>query len=98
MTTSKRLHEEQHLHIAVERRHHRRPLQLDAGRAADEPPVHHEGLDDDRERNRRDREEDAAHPQGQEADRKAEQHADERGRRDLHHERRPVALNSATAV
>ena len=68
MHHQQRLHEEQHLHIAVERRRHRRPLQLDAGRAADEPPVRHDGLDDDRQRNRRDREEDAAHPQGQEAD------------------------------
>ena len=92
MTDQHRLHEKQHLHVTVERRRHRRPLQLDAGRTADEPPVHHDGLDDDRERNRRDREEDAAHPQGQQADAKAERHADDRGGRDLHHQRRPRRL------
>ncbi len=56
------------------------------------PPVHHARLDDDGQRDRRDREEDAAHPQRQEADRKAEQHADHSGCRDLYHERGPRRL------
>ena len=34
-----RLHEEQHLHIAVERQRDRRPRQLDTGRSADIAPV-----------------------------------------------------------
>src|SRR5207245_8604156 len=38
------------------------------------------------------REEDAAHTQGQEANAKTERHADRRGYRDLHHERRPRRL------
>ena len=42
------------------------------------------GLDDDRERDGRDREEDAPHAQGQQPDAEAEQAADHGGGRDLH--------------
>src|SRR3569833_1570670 len=82
-----RLHDEQHLYIAVERRHDRRPLQLDAGRSADEAPIRPCSLDDNRERDGGDREEDAAHPQRQQADAEAKQAADERSDRDLYTER-----------
>src|SRR5258708_35699233 len=75
--------------MAVEQFHHRRPLQLDADRAADISPVRHRRLDDDRQRNRRDRERDALHAQGQQADREAEQGVDGAGGAALNRQRRP---------
>src|SRR6476660_6849251 len=84
--------EKQHLHIVVEWLGHHRPLHLNAGRAADVSPIRYRRLDDNRQRDRRDREEDALHAQGQEA--KGEPHDGSDGGCgcDLHGKRRAKSL------
>ena len=90
--------DEQHLDVAVERRHDRRPDHLHAGGTADELPVDDQGLDDDGDGNGGDGKEDAAHPEREEADQEAEQGADPRGGRICTTSGAPVALNRKTAV
>src|SRR5258707_62396 len=88
-----RLDEKQHLHIAAERLRHRRPLYLNAGGATDISPVRHRSLNDNRQRNRRDREEYALHAQGQETQRESHEAADGGCGCDLHSKRRANRLD-----
>src|SRR5215471_3226074 len=88
-----RLDEKQHLHIVVERLRHRRSLYLNAGCTADVSPVSYHRLDNNRQRNRRNREEDALHAQGQKAQREPHEGADGGCSCDLHGERRAKGLD-----